>query len=55
MNRLNQLQKWNKAFYIPSKKNVGAGLQDRYGRMYIVYRDGSLRKIKDTIARTIVD
>lgn len=44
-----------KAWYIASKQYVGAGVQDRYGRLYIVYRDGSLRKIKDLIPRTIVD
>lgn len=55
MNRPNKNSQWSKAWYIPNKAAVGAGLQDRYGRLYIVYRDGSLRKIKDAVIRTIVD
>jgi hypothetical protein len=55
MNRPNRASQWAKAWYIPSKAAVGNGVADRYGRLYIVYRDGSLRKIKDAIIRTIVD
>jgi hypothetical protein len=34
-------------FYIAGKVPPGTGLQDRYGRVYMTQRDGSLKLVKD--------
>lgn len=52
MNRPNQKSKW-RTFYVPSKKHVGAGVVDAYGRIYMVQPSGALVKIKDAKAATI--
>lgn len=42
-----------KAFYVPAKKHVGAGLTDTYGRIYMIQPSGNLRLIKDAKAQTL--
>ncbi len=33
-------------FYVPSKAKVGSGYTDSYGSLYVVHKDGSLRRLK---------
>jgi hypothetical protein len=52
MNRQNQKSRWQ-TFYIPAKGHRDAGVKDRYGRIYMVHADGSLRLVKDATSKTI--
>lgn len=52
MNRPNQKSKW-RTFYVPTRGMAGGGIQDRYGRTYIILASGALRCIHKAKHETI--